>query len=203
MKKYYIRFLVLCSLIFNIGGTKAQPTMENTVPFHSKVTFTTTNFNHIRVNTLKKNYNKQHLDPLIWYYWYHKDTINRSQGTYSGKLLNGPYEEYFENWSPKTLGNFEHGMKTGVWKQWDHTGRLRKVSNWVKSKETGLFILFNEEGEILQKGKMKDGRLHGKITTYSQADSLTTTHKKFRNGVSLSKNKGLFKKMYDKITSNL
>lgn len=175
--------LILCLCLLQLMQLSAQPTLENTLPSRPKVILTTASSTHIRASVLTRPYPKNLLKPAVWYHWLYKDSILRSQGSYSGKLLDGPFEEFFSNRSPKTSGSFAQGIKVGQWKYWDHKGTLRKISHWSLSQETGTFILFNEEGQKVQQGRMKDGKLHGRITTFSTADSTGVTHQRYRNGV--------------------
>ena len=65
-----------------------------------------------------------------FYYWYSGNAIHSSQGGYSGRLLNGRYNEYYLNNNLKEQGNFNKGLKDGLWKSWNESGALSQVSNW-------------------------------------------------------------------------
>src|SRR5882757_6884108 len=51
------------------------------------------------------------LEPDRFYNWYSSNQIKQTQGGYSGKLLNGQYNEFYLNKSLKTQGNFDRGLK--------------------------------------------------------------------------------------------
>jgi hypothetical protein len=66
----------------------------------------------------------------LTYYWYSANTIQATQGGFSGKLLDGAYTELYLNKGLKEQGNFNKGLKTGSWKQWDEDGKLKQVTEW-------------------------------------------------------------------------
>ncbi len=73
------------------------------------------------------------------YYWYNANQIHATQGGFTGKLLNGNYTSFYPNKSLREQGDFEKGLKQGIWKNWDASGKLIKTSYWdegVEVKET-------------------------------------------------------------------
>lgn len=113
-------------------------------------------------------------NPDKTYYWTISDTIQATQGAYSGKLLNGLYKEVFPDKNLKSTGRFRLGLKAGKWYYWYSGGVLRKISTWRGGEESGPFKLYNREGKIMQAGRYKDGILNGVVRTYSYTDSTST-----------------------------
>jgi antitoxin component YwqK of YwqJK toxin-antitoxin module len=78
-----------------------------------------------------------------FYYWYSSNKIHYSQGGFSGKLLNGAYNEYYLNKNLKEQGNFKKGLKKGTWKSWNEDGTLSQISVWkngvIVQKSSNLF----------------------------------------------------------------
>jgi antitoxin component YwqK of YwqJK toxin-antitoxin module len=70
--------------------------------------------------------------PALFYYWYQANAIHSTQGGFSGKLLNGAYNEYYPNKNLKSQGNYKKGLKTGLWKVWNKDGTLAEVIAWKK-----------------------------------------------------------------------
>jgi len=66
----------------------------------------------------------------LFYYWYAANSIHKTQGGYSGKLLNGLYTEYFANKNLKEQGSFSRGLKHGIWRVWNEEGKLLSETNW-------------------------------------------------------------------------
>jgi antitoxin component YwqK of YwqJK toxin-antitoxin module len=66
----------------------------------------------------------------LMYYWYSANMIHSTQGGFSGKLLNGQYEEFYLNKNLKQQGTFKKGLKDGAWKTWGENGMLLETSTW-------------------------------------------------------------------------
>jgi antitoxin component YwqK of YwqJK toxin-antitoxin module len=69
-----------------------------------------------------------------FYYWYSSNEIHFTQGGYSGKLLNGMYNEFFLNKNLKQQGTFKKGLKDGTWKSWNEDGSLNEISKWKNGR---------------------------------------------------------------------
>ncbi|MDP9080026.1 MAG: hypothetical protein M3O71_21580 [Bacteroidota bacterium] len=79
---------------------------------------------------LKPVSSKPHLKKELFYAWYGANTIHFTQGGYSGRLLNGWYNEYYLNKNLKLQGFYKGGLKTGPWKEWKEDGSLTSQVNW-------------------------------------------------------------------------
>ena len=66
----------------------------------------------------------------LYYYWYSANMIHITQGGFSGKLLNGNYNEFYLNKNLEVQGAFKNGLKNGAWKTWNEDGTLALVANW-------------------------------------------------------------------------
>ncbi|MFI5161253.1 MAG: toxin-antitoxin system YwqK family antitoxin [Sphingobacteriales bacterium] len=82
------------------------------------------------VAEIKEINSKVHLKPCVFYYWYSADAIHTTQGSYSGTLLNGQYDEYYLNKNIKEQGTFNKGVKTGIWRTWNEDGTLNQAEKW-------------------------------------------------------------------------
>jgi antitoxin component YwqK of YwqJK toxin-antitoxin module len=73
-------------------------------------------------------------DPKIkndrYYYWYFNNVIHSTQGGYNGQLLNGHYIAFYPDKNLKEEGNFNKGLKDGIWKTWNRKGDLTNVTTW-------------------------------------------------------------------------
>ena len=69
------------------------------------------------------------------YYWYSANIIHTTQGGFSGKLLNGQYNEYYPDKNLKEQGEFKNGLKNGIWKNWNDDGTLSALANWKHGSE--------------------------------------------------------------------
>ncbi len=91
------------------------------------------------------------------YYWLDKDSIIQTYSNFSGKLLHGPYEEFYPNDQLYIKGQFKNGLKTGKWYYWDKGGVLKRTEEWalwgkkIKTKTFG-----SSPNEILNENKSVD-----------------------------------------------
>jgi len=115
------------------------------------------------------------------YYWYSGNQVNVTQGSYSGKLLNGPYREFFLNKNLKTEGSFELGRKTGVWKTWNEKGMLCDIVAWKNGIKNGRYILYGADGKMIESGINKLDKPNGPVHFYPKPDSVVTVY--YKKGV--------------------
>lgn len=111
------------------------------------------------------------------YYWFSTNLIKSTQGGYSGKLLNGPYQEFFLNKNLKELGTFWAGLKVGKWKSWDENGKLKEECYWDSGKRNGTYLKYDSTGRLAEKGKYRNDLLNGKQVTLI-GDSTTVVYYK-------------------------
>lgn len=97
------------------------------------------------------------------YTWYENNQLHSTMGGYAGKLLNGQFTQYFPNRSLSAQGLYVKGLKQGVWRNWYTNGNLQRESQWLANIEEGPFIRYNEQGDWIQRGYLKEGKLHGSI----------------------------------------
>jgi len=111
------------------------------------------------------------------YYWYKPNQIEVTQGGFSGKLLNGYYEEFFRNKELMSQGSFKKGLKNGIWKSWQPGGKLLDVVCWKDGLKDGAYFYYDTAGKLKEDGFYRDGKLHGLRrvynTTNGQAESMT------------------------------
>jgi hypothetical protein len=68
--------------------------------------------------------------PGLFYAWYSANQVHATQGGYSGRLLDGPYIEYYLDKNLKEEGFFKKGLKNGTWKSWNEDGTLKQTDEW-------------------------------------------------------------------------
>ncbi len=71
------------------------------------------------------------------YTWYMKNSIQVTQGNYSGKLLHGTYTKYY--WKTNQLaekGDYKYGLKEGAWQEWNNNGKY--IREWCTA--SGLVV---------------------------------------------------------------
>jgi hypothetical protein len=103
-----------------------------------------------------------------YYYWFSSNSIKRTQGGYSDKLLNGLYSEYYLTKNLREQGIFIAGLKNKLWKTWNIKGVLIKKVNWENGLKNGDFETYDEWGNLIEKGTYSQNELQGKLYTYSK-----------------------------------
>lgn len=112
------------------------------------------------------------------YYWFSTNQINSTQGGYSGKLLNGSYQEFYMNKQLKETGYLEKGLKSGIWKSWDEAGKLKDDYTWKSGSRNGIYHKFDSTGKVMETGVYKNNLLNGKQKTYTAAGVKELLYKK-------------------------
>lgn len=120
------------------------------------------------------------------YYWFSGNQINTTQGGYSGKLLNGSYQDFYLNKNLKESGSFEKGLKTSLWKNWTDNGILKDEYSFKEGKRSGAYAKYDLSGKLLEKGFYRNDLLHGKQETIVADSSIVVYYKDGR--VKIKKN---------------
>lgn len=129
-------------------------------------------------------------DKEKFYAWVSGNKIVFTQGEYSGKLLNGKYQDFYTNKNLKESGQYVNGLKDGEWKSWDQDGFLKDSYRWVMGLKQGKFYKYDSTGRVIEKGRYNRGELSGKFHSLT-ADSTNITH--YKKGVEVEKRKLSFK----------
>lgn len=172
---------MLLTALFVWTGVQAQD--YQSILANNRIT-THTDGHHKQIFEVRERKRNARAD--LTYHWYASRRIRQSTGGYSGKVLHGGFTEYYPNNQLHLKGSFKKGLKSGEWRTWSSSGILIRQSKWNKSKETGSYALFNEEGHLLERGKQYDGRRHGKIMLYSARDS-NYVHQYYSHGKETTK----------------
>lgn len=114
-----------------------------------------------------------------FYAWYQKQLVLHTQGAWSGKLLQGPYEAYYPNHNLLEQGAYEKGWKIGRWHSWYPDGTLKEYYTWKNGVQHGTYQRFDATGALIEEGAYRHGLRHGKTSTFS-GDA--TTVERYRKG---------------------
>jgi hypothetical protein len=151
-----ISFLVM---IFILGANMAMGQYSSKDFLTHKIIV---NHDNYTVVAYVKPTHKIYVESDRLYYWFSTNLIKSTQGGYSGKLLNGRYQEFFLNKSLKEWGAFNAGLKTGKWKSWDEGGKLKEEYYWDSGKKNGTYSKYDSLGRLAEKGKYRNDLLNGK-----------------------------------------
>lgn len=113
-----------------------------------------------------------------YYFWYKANDVKRTRGGFYGKLLHGPYRQFYPDKDLQKSGEFKHGLKKGIWKTWYKGGELESVIRWRNGRAVGHFVWYHPDGTILKKGKYRSGKLHGKVTSHPEKNITIVEHYK-------------------------
>jgi len=111
-----------------------------------------------------------------FYYWYKSGNINRSFGDSGGELLHLEYIKYYNTNQLAEKGNFNYGLKQGLWRSWHRNGVLKESLKWKYGEKNGDFLSYNDHGEIVISGKFKNNLKIGVWVNLLEKD--TTRYKK-------------------------
>jgi len=106
------------------------------------------------------------------YTWFSGNQIRTTQGGYSGRLLNGLYEDFYLDKNLKERGYFDKGLKQGLWKSWNAEGVLREEMTWDKGQKNGNYAKYSQAGVMQEKGVYKNGLRNGDYEKYTEAGVL-------------------------------
>lgn len=113
----------------------------------------------------------------LQYYWFKGGAIHSAQSGISGELLNDKFSKLYLGNQLAEQGQFENGLKDGLWKTWYENGNLQSVENWKKGLRHGGCLLYDVNGTLLEKGNYKNNGKHRLWIDYQKKDTIV-----YRNG---------------------
>ena len=137
------------------------------------VNFLTHNYNDsiVKLEYLTgSNFFKNQTQSHLIYYWVSNDSIYKTQGNFSGKLLHGNYMIFYPSGQLKTKGCFHFGLKDGEWMYWNIYGTLQKTENWKAGLKDGETKIYNVEGRLISVTNFKEGLKHGWAINYDNTE---------------------------------
>lgn len=168
MKLIYITMLQLCLLFFKADAQRIKSYFNVDNYTH------TVNYDHYKAvfYVQRPEIGAGNVKSDRKYAWFSGNQIRYTQGGYSGKLLDGVYNEFYDTKGLKTQGLYQMGLKTGNWKSWGEDGKLDSIIHYASGKANGRFEKYDQEGVLLERGKYRDGQLNGKLEKRISADSI-------------------------------
>ena len=111
------------------------------------------------------------------YHWFSANQIKVTEGGYGGKLLNGGYRDYYLSKNLKASGEFDEGLKTGIWKSWSENGLLQDQYTFRKGSLNGTYFKYDSLGIVLEKGSYQNNLLDGKQERASADTTIVVYYK--------------------------
>lgn len=86
--------------------------------------------------------------------------------TYKDGLLDGAVVSWYAKDQKQVEGVLDKGQKTGVWKLYFESGKIKKQTTYSNNVEDGEETFWFENGNIEKKGTYSEGKLNGKYAWY-------------------------------------
>lgn len=68
---------------------------------------------------------------------------------YVNNIMQGAYKSYYTNGSLWESGNYENGLATGIWHEYDQAGRVKKITDWREGKTySRRFFQYHANGKM-------------------------------------------------------
>lgn len=168
MKLVSIMMFLLCMLFFKADAQRINSYFNVDHYTH------TVNYDHYKAvfYVQRPEIGTDHLKSDRNYAWFSGNQIRYTQGGYSGKLLDGMYNEFYDTKGLKTQGWYQMGLKTGNWKNWGEDGKLDSIIHYASGKPNGRFEKYDQEGILVERGKYHNGLINGKMEKRVNADSI-------------------------------
>lgn len=94
----------------------------------------------------KKGVRNHH--PSKFYCWTKAQHVRVTQGASAGLLLDGLFEAFYPDKQLAQKGNYQKGLKHGVWSYWSQDGTFYKKEKWCRGVLSGKQQYFDEKGQL-------------------------------------------------------
>ncbi len=122
------------------------------------------------------------------YHWFRSGKIHTSVGDVGGQVLHETYVKFDVNRNLLQKGDFDDGLKNGLWKTWATDGNLIKAIEYKQGILNGTHITYTEDGAKQQEGTYRNGLRAGVWKTWSETGRVTKEER-----WELGKRQGAFK----------
>ncbi|WP_299883460.1 hypothetical protein [uncultured Lacinutrix sp.] len=132
------------------------------------------------------------------YYWYKSAAVHHSMSSAGGYVLHSSFTKFYKSNQLAEQGNFNLGLKNGVWQTWYENGQLKERQEWKNGQKHGDFISRDSLGNILEKGNFKHNKKAGSWVNTKTKDTVF-----YKKGAVLvpetnDKKEGFFKRLFKK-----
>lgn len=106
---------------------------------------------------------KMKYEESLTYFWFRSQAIHQTQGSSAGDVLHGKFSKFYSNGQLAEQGEFDKGLKNGIWLTWYENGQLKTKLTYSKGVLDGKFSTYDQETDSLQTGKYQNGTAKLKI----------------------------------------
>jgi hypothetical protein len=107
-----------------------------------------------------------------FYYWFKGGAIHNTQSGMAGELLHGKFTKMYHSNQLAEQGYFKKGTKRGLWKTWYPNGVLETTQYWTVGLKTGIFMHYDQNGKLIERGRYINSRKYGKWINYIKKDTI-------------------------------
>lgn len=111
------------------------------------------------------------------YYWFDQGHIGKSQGGFTGQLLDGAYEAKLRKGGPIRKGNFRDGLRIGTWLEWYPNGKIKRSDDWRNGQRHGKASTYDAAGGLIREASYRNNELHGTVTEYGNGNAQMIRYK--------------------------
>ena len=157
--------LVIFVLLFMVGlpHTMAQKIVTNEL----QEIFMNASDSSLNFTISRKIQKKQpKLDMSKRYYWYKSGVLSNNKGSYFGFLLHGKYREFDNMKRLREEGEFNYGLKVGIWKTWYESGEVESLVKWKKGLKQGKSYYYDYNGVLQKMIPYDDDVIDGNVIVY-------------------------------------
>lgn len=106
------------------------------------------------------------------YYWFKGGAIHNAQAGITGALLNDKFVKMYHSNQLAEQGEFENGLKVGLWTTWHPNGTIQTTQNWENGLRKGVYYRYNIQGGLAEKGTYKKDIKQGAWIDFEKKDTI-------------------------------
>jgi antitoxin component YwqK of YwqJK toxin-antitoxin module len=101
------------------------------------------------------NYKDGKVDGIAYFYYNDNKESTMAEVIYEQDIMTGIYQEFFQNGAQKVKLNHKNGQMHGDAEFYYPTGRIKVKGEYKNNEKRGKWLIYNENGELVDKEKMK------------------------------------------------
>ncbi|MDF1550997.1 MAG: DUF3352 domain-containing protein [Bacteroidales bacterium] len=104
------------------------------------------------------NYKSGKVDGVAFFFYNDGNETKLAEVIYKDDVIEGNYQEFFQNGAQKAKLTYEDGMLNGDAEFYYPTGRIKIKGKYKDNEKKGKWLFYDENGEVINKEKMKKKR---------------------------------------------
>ena len=106
------------------------------------------------------------------YYWFKSGEIHHSVSSIGGFALHSSYIKHYKSNQLAEQGEFDYGLKNGIWKEWYENGQIKQTIEWRKGLKSGASISYDTIGSPIEKGIYRNNKKAGTSINLKMKDTI-------------------------------